>query len=58
LEHAIAALARAYVFESLADPAAAETREDAERQLTSLNISGEGWRRVFELALAGVEIAR
>jgi tetratricopeptide (TPR) repeat protein len=54
LEHAIAALARACVLEVLGDEDASEARDDAERQLSSLNIAGSGWRRVFELALEGV----
>lgn len=54
LEHAIAALARACVLEALGDEEATEVRDDAERQLLSLGITGTGWRRVFELALEGV----
>ena len=54
LEHAIAALARACVLEALGDEEAPETRDDAERQLLSLGVTGTGWRRVFELALEGV----
>lgn len=54
LEHAIAALARASVLEVLADPEAGEARTDAERQITSLGLTATGWRRVFDLALAGV----
>ncbi len=54
LEHAIAALARACVLEVLGDDEAAETRVDAERQLASLGVSGDGWRNVFDVALAGV----
>jgi hypothetical protein len=55
LEHAIAALARASVLEALGDDEAAEARDDAERQLTSLQLPANGWRRVFELALEGVQ---
>jgi uncharacterized protein YgbK (DUF1537 family) len=54
LEHAIAALARACVLEALQDDDATEVRDDAERQLLSLGITGTGWRRVFALALEGV----
>jgi tetratricopeptide (TPR) repeat protein len=54
LEHAIAALARACVLEALGDDDATEVRDDAERQLLSLGITGTGWRRVFALALEGV----
>jgi class 3 adenylate cyclase/tetratricopeptide (TPR) repeat protein len=55
LEHAIAALARASVLEALGDDEADDVRVDAERQLASLEISGAGWRLVFERSLAGVE---
>jgi hypothetical protein len=55
LEHAIAALARACVLETLGDDEAPDARADAERQLTSLQISGDGWRRVFAVALEGVQ---
>ncbi len=58
LEHAIAALARACVVEALGEDDASATREDAERQLASLQITGEGWRRVFEVALEGVRAQR
>ncbi|HEV7524404.1 MAG TPA: adenylate/guanylate cyclase domain-containing protein [Acidimicrobiia bacterium] len=58
LEHAIAALARASVLEALGDDDATDVRVDAERQLTSLQITGTGWRRVFELALEGVQVSR
>ena len=54
LEHAIAALARAYVLRALGDAEADAAHDDAERQLDSLHITGEGWRRVFDLALDGV----
>jgi hypothetical protein len=53
LEHAIAALARACVLDALHDDEADAARVDAERQLESLAITGDGWRRVFDLALAG-----
>jgi tetratricopeptide (TPR) repeat protein len=56
LEQAITALARALVLEGVGDDAAAE-REDAERQLAALNVTGNGWRRVFELALQHVPAA-
>ncbi len=56
LEHAIAALARASVLEVLGDAQASEVRDDAERQLQALHITGTGWRRVFELALEGVRV--
>ncbi len=55
LEHAIAALARASVLEALVDDEAEAARVDAERQLDSLGITGDGWRQVFDLALAGVQ---
>ncbi len=58
LEHAIAALARACVVEALGEDDARATREDAERQLASLQITGAGWRRVFEVALEGVQAQR
>lgn len=58
LEHALAALARASVFEALRDDEAPAAREDAERQLESLGITGSGWRRVFDLALGGVRDAQ
>ncbi|MDZ4826135.1 MAG: adenylate/guanylate cyclase domain-containing protein [Actinomycetota bacterium] len=51
LEHAIAALARAHVLEALATADAKEIRLDARRQLDALRLSGEGWSRVFDLAL-------
>jgi class 3 adenylate cyclase/tetratricopeptide (TPR) repeat protein len=54
LEHAIAALARACVLDALDDEEAAESLDDADLQLASLGISGDGWRNLFELALAGV----
>jgi hypothetical protein len=54
LEHAIAALARAKVFAALDDPDALEFAEDAQRQLDGLGITGDGWARVFDDALAGV----
>jgi hypothetical protein len=53
LEHAIAALARACVLDALGDAEATEVRDDAERQLASLQITGDGWRNLFELALVG-----
>jgi len=56
LEHAIAALARASVLEALGSDDAPAVRDDAERQLSSLNVSGDGWRRVFTLALEGAEV--
>ena len=55
LEHAIAALARASVLEALGDAEATGARDDAERQLATLQISANGWRRVFDLALEGVQ---
>jgi class 3 adenylate cyclase/tetratricopeptide (TPR) repeat protein len=55
LEHAIAALARASVLEVLEDDEAGPARVDAERQLDSLGVTGDGWRQVFDLALAGVQ---
>ncbi len=58
LEQAIAALARAHILEALADDEAEATRDDAERQLDSLQITGDGWRRVFALAFEGVQVAR
>ena len=58
LEHAIAALARACVLETLGDDDAAEARVDAELQLASLGISGAGWRRVFDLSLEDVQAAQ
>jgi hypothetical protein len=54
LEHAIAALARAHILEALGDDDAAAAHEDAQRQLDSLEVSGAGWHRIFELALEGV----
>ncbi len=54
LEHAIAALARAKVLAALDDPDAADIADDAQRQLVGLGITGDGWARVFDEALAGV----
>ena len=54
LEHAIAALARATVLDTLGDPEAGEVREDAELQLAAMHLTGAGWRRVFNAALEGV----
>jgi tetratricopeptide (TPR) repeat protein len=54
LEHAIAALARAKVLVALDDPDAHDVADDAQRQLDGLGITGEGWARVFDDALAGV----
>ena len=54
LEHAIAALARATVLDTLGDPEAGEVREDAELQLAAMRLTGAGWRRVFDAALEGV----
>jgi len=55
LEHAIAALARACVLDALDDAGATEARDDADRQLAALQISGDGWRHLFELALHRVQ---
>ena len=54
LEHAIAALARACVLDALGDTEATEAKADAELQLAALQITGDGWRNLFEIALAGV----
>jgi len=54
LEHAIAALARAYVGTALGDDNAEELRDDARRQLDALGLTADGWSRVFTGALAGV----
>jgi class 3 adenylate cyclase/tetratricopeptide (TPR) repeat protein len=58
LEHAIAALARAYVLSALGDDDAAAVRDDATRQLTALGIDAHGWSCLFERALADVVIPR
>jgi class 3 adenylate cyclase/tetratricopeptide (TPR) repeat protein len=50
LEHAIAALARAHLLESLGDRDAAGARADASRQLAALDITAAGWSRVFTQA--------
>jgi hypothetical protein len=54
LEHAIAALVRSYVLTALGADEAADARDDAERQLESIGVSGEGWRTMFDVALDGV----
>jgi tetratricopeptide (TPR) repeat protein len=54
VEHAIAALARAHVFEALGEADAAAVREDAERQLDAVGITGAGWKTIFDRALARV----
>jgi tetratricopeptide (TPR) repeat protein len=54
LEHAIAALVRSYVLAALGAEEAEEAREDAERQLESIQITGAGWRTMFDVALDGV----
>jgi tetratricopeptide (TPR) repeat protein len=58
LEHAIAALARARVLEALGDADAAAVASDADQQLASLGITGEGWRAVFDLGLEPVRTAK
>ena len=57
LEHAVAALARARVFEALGDEDAAEAKDDAERQLRTLGIDASGWMLLFDGALEGVRPA-
>jgi len=42
------------VLAALDDPDALEVAEDARRQLDGLGITGDGWTRVFDDALAGV----
>ncbi len=54
VEHAIAALARAHVLEALGVDDAAAAREDAQRQLDALAITGAGWNRIFDRAVARV----
>jgi len=54
LEHAIAALVRSYVLAALGAEEAADAREDAERQLESIQVTGDGWRTMFDVALDGV----
>jgi hypothetical protein len=54
LEHAIAALARACVLDALGAPEATDAFADADLQLAALRITGDGWRNLFDLALAGV----
>jgi class 3 adenylate cyclase/tetratricopeptide (TPR) repeat protein len=53
LEHAIAALVRSYVLAALGADEADDARDDAERQLESIRITGEGWRTMFDVALDG-----
>jgi class 3 adenylate cyclase/tetratricopeptide (TPR) repeat protein len=54
LEHAIAALVRSYILAALGAEEAQDARVDAERQLESIQISGEGWCTMFDVALDGV----
>jgi class 3 adenylate cyclase/tetratricopeptide (TPR) repeat protein len=57
LEHAIAALVRSYVLAALGADEADEARDDAERQLESIQVTGDGWRTIFDVALDGVQTA-
>ena len=57
LEHAIAALARARVLDALGDPDAAAVLFDADKQLASLGITGDGWRVVFDLGVGAATTA-
>lgn len=52
LEHAIGAHVRALVLEALGTDDAAAVRADADRQLAELGIVGDGWSRLFAVALA------
>jgi class 3 adenylate cyclase/tetratricopeptide (TPR) repeat protein len=58
LEHAIAALVRASVLAALGADEVSEARDDAERQLESIGVTGEGWRTLFDVALDGVSSAQ
>jgi tetratricopeptide (TPR) repeat protein len=53
-EHAVAALARAHVLRAIDADDADEFRADAQRQLDALGITGLGWSRIFDRALATV----
>ena len=57
VDQAMAALARACVLDALGDAEADAAGRDANRQLTALELRGEGWRRVFHLALDGLTAA-
>ena len=57
VDQAMAELARGLVLEALADADARTVRDDADRQLAALGLSGAGWRRVFSLALDGLTAA-
>jgi class 3 adenylate cyclase/tetratricopeptide (TPR) repeat protein len=54
LDQAIAALARAKLLHALGDADAAGAADDARRQLDGLGVSGEGWARLFDVALGRI----
>ncbi|MDQ1509281.1 MAG: hypothetical protein QOG50_1125, partial [Actinomycetota bacterium] len=56
LEHAIAALARSKVLGALGTDDAAAAAEEAERRLTDVGLTCDGWARVFDLALVDVSV--
>ncbi|HWS46703.1 MAG TPA: hypothetical protein VN636_12635, partial [Acidimicrobiia bacterium] len=57
VEQAVSAIVRAGVLSAVGDPDAGEVRADAETQLATLGLQAGGWRRLVDLALAGVRTA-
>ena len=56
LEHAVAALARSKVLAALGADAAGEAAEAAGSKLDAVGLTAAGWSRVFDLALANVNV--
>lgn len=56
LEHAIASLARSKVLDALATDDAAAAAADAAQKLEALDLTCDGWARVFDLALVDVSV--